>query len=100
MDAFTDTGWFLYISLDQRCDLTKVNNPEKWKAGLGLPLVSRTKPPELTRCLSLEDLRTLHIPTNMKLEVLTQYRLRISFLGCYFSSVNKILRQREICKKS
>ena len=28
----------------QECDLTKVRNPEKWVAGLGLPLVSKTKP--------------------------------------------------------
>ena len=42
-------------------------------------------PPEPPGCLILEDLQTLHIPTNKKL-VLTQYRLLLSFLGGYFSS--------------
>ena len=37
-------------------------NSEKWVQGLGLPLVSRT--------IIVEDLQTLHIPTNKKLEVL------------------------------
>ena len=64
----------------QGCDL-EVKNPEKWVAGLGLHLVSRTKPPEPPGCLILEDLQTLHIPTNKKLEVWTQYRLLLSFLG-------------------
>ena len=41
----------------------------------------------------------LHIPTNKRLEVRTQYRLLLSFLGGYFSSFENILRQREICKK-
>ena len=50
-------------------------------------------------CLILEDLQTLHISTNKKLEVWTQYRLLLSFLGGYFSSFKKIMRQREICKK-
>ena len=50
--------------------------------------------------LILEDLQTLHIPTNKKLEVWTQYRILFSFFGGYFSSFKKILRQREICKKS
>ena len=36
---------------------------------------------------------------NKKLEVWTQYRLLSSFLGGYFSSFKKLLRQREICKK-
>ena len=53
--------------------------------GLGLPLVYRTKPPEPPRCLVLEDLQTLHVPTNKKLEVWTQYRLLLSFLGGDFS---------------
>ena len=44
----------------QGCDLTKVTNPEKWMAGLGLPLVWRTKPPEPHGCLILEDLQTPH----------------------------------------
>ena len=68
---------------------------KKWIVGLVLPLVWKTKP----WCLFLEDLQTLHIPTNMKLDVWTQYRLLLSFLGGYFSSFKKILRQREICKK-
>ena len=38
----------------------------------------------------LEDLQTLHIPTNNKLEVWTQYRLLLSLLGGYFSSFKKI----------
>ena len=54
------------------CDLTKVSDPEKWVAGLGFPLVSRTKAPEPPGCLILEDLLTFHIPTNKKLEVWTQ----------------------------
>ena len=46
-----------------RCDLTKVKNPEKWVAGLGLPLVLEDKPPlKPPGCLILEDLQTLHIP--------------------------------------
>ena len=66
--------------------MTKVNNSEEWVASLGLPLVERTKPPELI----LED-------SNKKLEVWTQYRLLLFFLGGYFSSFMNILRQREIC---
>ena len=38
---------------------------------MGLPLVWRTKPPP--GCLILEDLQTLYIPSNKKLEVWTQY---------------------------
>ena len=34
-------------------------NPEKWAAGLGLPLVWITKPPEPRRCLILEDVYRL-----------------------------------------
>ena len=63
------------------------------------PLVYRTKPPEPPGCLILDDLQTLHIPTNKKLEFWTQYRLLLSFLGGYFSSFKNILRQRGICKK-
>ena len=37
--------------------------------------------PEPPGCLILEDLQTLHIPTNKKLEVWTQKRLLLSFLG-------------------
>ena len=44
------------VSVCQGCDLTKVKNPEKWVAGLGLHLVSRIKPPEPPGCLILEDL--------------------------------------------
>ena len=85
----------------QSCDLRKVTNPEKWVAGLGLPLVWRTKPPEPPRCLILEDLQTLHIPTNTKLEVWTQYRLLLSFLGSYvLVFFRPIFRQREICTKT
>ena len=36
------------------CDLTKVNNPEKWVAGLGLPSVSRAKPTKTPGCLTFE----------------------------------------------
>ena len=57
-----------------------------------------TKPPEPPGCLILEDLQTLHMPTNKTLEVWTQYRLLLSFLGGYFSSFKNILRQREIWK--
>ena len=38
-----------------------------------------------TGCLILEDLQTLHIPKNKKLEVWTQCRLLLFFLGGYFS---------------
>ena len=70
---------------------------QKWGAGLGLPLVLEdNKPPG---CLLLEDLQTLHIPINKKREVWTQYRLLRSFLGGYFSSFKKILKQSRICKK-
>ena len=48
-------------------------NSEKWVACLGLPLVRpRIKTSEPCGCLILEDLQTLHIPTNKKLEVWTQ----------------------------
>ena len=50
-------------------------------------------PPEPPECLILEDLQTLRIPTNKKLEVWTQYRLLLSFLGGYFSSFKNIFRQ-------
>ena len=63
-------------------------------------IVLRTNPPKPPECLVLENLQTLHIPTNKKLEVWTQYRLLRSFLGDYFSSFKNILRQREICKIS
>ena len=50
----------------QGCDLTKV-----W-----VSLWSRGQsPPEPPGCLILEDLQPLHILTNKKLEVWTQYRL-------------------------
>ena len=39
--------------------------------------------------VTLEDLQTVHIPTNKKQEVCTQYRLHLSFLGGYFSSFKK-----------
>ena len=60
----------------------KSKNPWKWVAGLGLPLVLRTQP-WTSWCLILEDLQTLHIPTNKKLLVWTQYRLvlLINFWG-------------------
>ena len=64
-------------------------------SGPGSPFGLRTKPPEPPGCLTLEDLQTLCIHTNKKLEVWTQYRLLLSFLGGYFSSFKKILRQRE-----
>ena len=35
----------------QEWDLTELKNPEKWVAGLGLPLVWRTKPSEPPGCL-------------------------------------------------
>ena len=47
-------------------DLTEATKPDKWVAGMGLPLVWRTKPPG---CLILEEYR---LSTNKKLEVLTQ----------------------------
>ena len=73
---------------------------EVWFDKPGSPFGLEDKaPPEPPGCLILEDLQTLHIPTNKKLEVWTQYRLPLSFLGDYFSSFKKILRQRKICKK-
>ena len=48
---------------------------KEWEVGLGLLLVWRTKPPEPPGCFILEDLQTLHIPTNKTLEVWTQYRI-------------------------
>ena len=73
------------------------NNPRKWAAGLGLPLVER-KAAEPTRWLIFDNL-----PTNKKLEVWTQYGLLFFFpcggAGGYFSSFKNILRQREIWRK-
>ena len=43
-------------------------------------LDSAQSPLNLSGCLILEDLQTLHIPTNKKLEVCIQYRLLLSFL--------------------
>ena len=57
-------------------DLTRVKDSEKCVAGLCLHLVWRTKPPQPCGCKIVEDLQTLHIPTNKKLEVWTQYRLQ------------------------
>ena len=58
----------------------------------GSPFGVEDKAPELPGCLILEDLQTLHIPTNKKLEVWTQlYRPLLSFFGGYFSSFKKIL---------
>ena len=56
------------------------------------PFGLEDKAPEPPGCLILEDLQTLHIPTNKKLEVWTQYRLHVllSFLGGYFSSFKTI----------
>ena len=45
-------------------------------------------------------IQTRHIPTKKELEGWTQCSLLLSFLGGYFSSFKKILRQREICKTS
>ena len=81
-------------------DITKTSIQQTMGSRLGLHLVWRTKPPEPPGCFILEDLQTLHIPTNNKLEVWTQYRLLLSFLGGYFSFFKKMFRQREICKKS
>ena len=56
-------------------------------------------------CLILEDLQTLRIPTNKKLELwthnITGYMHFLSFLGgyMYFSSFKTILRQRTIWEK-
>ena len=78
-----------------------VKNPEEWVAGLGLPLVERTKPPEPPGCLIFGGFTdSPHLLTNKKLGVWAQYRLHLSFLGGYFSSFENILRQREICTKN
>ena len=42
--------------------------------------------------------RIYRLSTDKKLEVWTQYRLLLSFIGGYFSSLKKILRQRETYK--
>ena len=63
---------------------------KKWVAGLGL----EDKAPEPPGYLIFEDLWTLHIPTDKKLEVWKQYRLLLPFLGGYFSSIKTIWRQR------
>ena len=81
------------------CDFTKVKNPEKWVAGPGLSLVSRTKPPEPPGCLILEDLQTLRIPTNKKLEVWTQYRL-LWFALVATSLLGDLLKNPETREKS
>ena len=76
----------LWCKPRQRCDVKK----KKWKMGSrpGSPFGLEDKAPlEPPGCLISEDLQTLHIPTNKKLEVWTQYRLFLSFfLGGYFSS--------------
>ena len=96
----------LQVTKCSSIDLEKVVHPlvpplKNWTLVIPLlPFVSRTKPPEPPGCLFLEDLQTLHIPTNKKLEVWTQYRLLLSFLGGYFSSFRKILTQRKIRTKS
>ena len=79
--------------------IDKSKNPEKWVAGqVSLWSRGQSAPPPPTSWM-LEDLQTLHIPTNKKLEVWTQYRLLLSFLGGYTSLLLiTLLRQREICK--
>ena len=85
----------------QGCELTKVTNPAKMGSGPGSPFGLEDKAPyKSPGCFILDDLQNLHIPTNKKLEVWTQYRLLLSFLGGYFSFFDKFLRQRDICKKS
>ena len=87
------------MATEYGCDLTKVKNPEKWVAGLGLPLVERRKkPPEPPGCLILEDLQTLHNPTNKKLEVWHGHNTGYFFLS-FLYSFKTILRQRKICIK-
>ena len=58
-------------------------------SGPGSPFSPEGKDPEPPVCLILEDLQTLYMPTNKKLEVWTQYRLLFSFFGGYFSSFKK-----------
>ena len=99
--------WCMYSIIDSyemeniRVWFEKSN--KSWKKmwiGPGSPFGLDDKAPEPPRCLILEDLQTLHVPTNKKkLEVRTQYRLLLSFFGGYFSSFKKMLRQKEICKK-
>ena len=74
----------------QECDLTKVKHCEKCVAGLGIPWFERTKPPEPPGCLILEDIQTLHIPTNKKLEAWTQIQATSFFTWWW----------RDICNKS
>ena len=60
-------------------------NPEKLVSE-PWALYSRGQSPlNLRDVIILKDLQTRHIPTNTKLEVWTQYRLLLSFLGGYFS---------------
>ena len=76
---------------------------KSWKmdSGPGSPFgLDGQSPLNLLDVSFCKDLQTLHIPTNKKLEVWSQYRLLFSFLGGYFYSVKNIFRQREIRKKS
>ena len=66
----------------------------------GLEDSSGHSPLNLLDVSFLEDLQTLHIPTNKKREVQTQYRLLLSFLVGYFSSfTNKFEAKEDLQKK-
>ena len=70
-------------------------------SGPGPPFGLEDKgPPKPPGRLILEDLQTLRIHTNKKLEVWTQYRLLLSFLGGYFSFFSRKLWGKEKFRKN
>ena len=83
------------------CELTTLKNPGKRVAGLGLALVSRTKPPEPPGCLILEDLQTSPHPHKQETRGFG-HNTGYFFLPSVDTSslFKKILRQRKIVKKS
>ena len=74
--TYTHEGMQLAKRVWQKWDFTKVENPAKWAAGLGLPLSLEDKAPWTSWMFNLQ---TLHIPTNKKLEV-TLYTLQATSL--------------------
>ena len=72
-------------------------NPEKWVAGLGLPLVERIKPPEPPGCLILEGLQTPH-PHKQETRGLDTTQATSFFPWWLLLFFKNTLRQRVICK--
>ena len=89
--------WYVQQSCSktkQGCDLTKVNKSGKMGSRPGSPFSLEDKPPR-TSWMFGGFWRIYRLCTNKKLEVWTQYRLLLSFLGVYFSSFKKFLRQKK-----